>query len=143
MQYQVPQFIEIEDKIFGKLTIKQFIYIAGGSGLSFIIYKFIGSLFISIIPVVLIMGFSLALAFGKLYRRFPFINVVEWAFKYYTSSKLYIWKKVDRKVSPTPAQEAKQYASIMVPKISNSKLKDLTWSLDIKESMYNNTNQKN
>ncbi|MEK7095414.1 MAG: hypothetical protein AAB917_02030, partial [Patescibacteria group bacterium] len=42
----------------------------------------------------------------------------------------------------TADQEAKQYASIMVPKISDSKLKDLTWSLDIKESMYTNKNQR-
>jgi hypothetical protein len=39
-------------------------------------------------------------------------------------------------------KDAKEYASIMVPKISDSKLKDLTWSLDIKESMYTNKNQK-
>jgi len=26
MQFQVPQFIEIEDKIFGPLTLKQFLY---------------------------------------------------------------------------------------------------------------------
>lgn len=142
MQYQVPQFIEVEDKIFGQLTLKQFIYLAGGAGLSFVIYKFVGSLTIAAIPVLIIMSFSVALAWGRLYKRFPFIDVVEWAFKYMTSTKLYIWKKVDRKPTENPAQEAKQYASIMVPKISDSKLKDLTWSLDIKESMYSNKNQR-
>ena len=30
----------------------------------------------------------------------------------------------------------------MVPKVSGSKLKDLTWSLDIKESLYSDKNQK-
>ena len=142
MRYQVPQFIEVEDKIFGRLTLKQFIYVIGGGGLSFVIYRLLGSLILSGIPIIIIMTFSCALAWGKLYSRFPFINVVEWAFKYATSSKLYIWKKVDRKPSSNPVQEAKQYASIMVPKISDSKLKDLTWSLDIKESMYSNKNQK-
>ncbi len=142
MRYQVPQFIEVEDKIFGPLTLKQFIYIAGGAGLSFIIYRFLPSLLISAIPILIVMGFSIALTWGKLYKRFAFIEVIEWAFKYFTSSKLYIWKKIDKKPSNNPAQEAKQYASIMVPKISDSKLKDLTWSLDIKESMYTNKNQK-
>ena len=142
MQFQVPQFIEVEDKIFGQLTLKQFIYLAGGAGLSFLIYKIAGSLILSAIPILIIISFSVALAWGRLYRRFPFIDVVEWAFKYFTSSKLYIWKKVDKKLSKNPMQEAKQYASIMVPKISDSKLKDLTWSLDIKESMYSNKNQK-
>ncbi len=142
MRYQVPQFIEVEDKIVGELTIRQFVYLAGGAGISFAIYRFIPSLIISIVPIMLVMSFSIALSFGKLYKRFPFIDVVEWAFKYFTSSKLYIWKKVDKKVPTNVAQEAKQYASVMVPKISDSKLKDLTWSLDIKESMYTNKNQK-
>ncbi len=142
MRYQVPQFIEVEDKMVGELTIRQFIYLAGGAGISFAIFRFLPSLMFSIIPIILIMSFSIALAFGKLYKRFPFIDVVEWAFKYFFSSKLYIWKKEDKKVPKNLAQEAKQYASVMVPKISDSKLKDLTWSLDIKESMYTNKNQK-
>jgi hypothetical protein len=142
MQYQVPQFIEIPDKIFGPLTLKQFIYLAGGAGLSFIVYKILPSLMFSFIPITIIMAFSSGLTWGKLYKRFPFINVVEWAFKYYTSAKLFIWKKVEKEPSENPAQEAKQYAGIMVPKISDSKLKDLTWSLDIKESMYSNNNQR-
>lgn len=142
MQYQVPQFIEVEDKIFGQLTLKQFIYLAGGAGLSFLVYKIAGSLIISAIPIIIILGFSVALAWGKLYKRFPFIDVVEWAFKYFTSSKLYVWKKVDKKPSSNPAQETKEYESILVPKISDSRLKDLTWSLDIKDSVYSNKNQK-
>lgn len=141
MRYQVPQFIEVEDKIFGPLTLKQFIYIAGGVGLSFIIYKFTPSIFISGIPILIIMAFSLALAFYKINNK-PFINVVESAFKYYTSEKLFLWKKVPNSRADNAIQEAKEYAGIMVPKISDSKLKDLTWSLDIKESMYTNKNQK-
>ncbi len=141
MQYQVPQFIEVEDKIFGPLTLKQFIYIAGGAGLSFAIYEFLPSLIFSFIPILIVMAFSLTLAFYKVNNK-PFIFLVEAAFKYLTSAKLYIWRKIDKKPSDNPAQEAKQYASVMVPKISDSKLKDLTWSLDIKESMYSDKNQR-
>ena len=39
MHFQTPQFIEIEDKIFGPLTLKQFIYLAGAAGLSFTAYS--------------------------------------------------------------------------------------------------------
>lgn len=141
MRYQVPQFIEIEDKIFGPLTLKQFIYLAGGAGLSFVIYQLLPSLILAFIPIVAVLGFSAALAFYKVNNK-PFIFLVESAFKYMTSTKLYIWKKRDKAPSNEPAQEAKEYASIMVPKISDSKLKDLTWSLDIKESMYSNKNQR-
>lgn len=141
MRYQVPQFIEVEDKIFGSITLKQFIYLAGGAGLSFLIYEFLPSLLYSFIPILIVVAFSLALAFYKINNK-PFIFIVEAAFKYYVSAKLFIWKKVPNKKADNVVQEAKEYAGIMVPKISDSKLKDLTWSLDIKESMYSNKNQR-
>lgn len=143
MRYQVPQFIEVEDKIFGPLTLKQFIYLAGGAGLSFTIYRVFNSLLFSAIPIIIVMAFVALLAFYKINNK-PFVFVVEAAFKYFFSSKLYIWKK-DQTLKPRETkedQDVKQLASVMVPKISDSKLKDLTWSLDIKESMYTDKNQQ-
>lgn len=144
MRYQVPQFIEVEDKIFGPLTLKQFIYLAGGGGLSFLVYVFIGNFTIALVPIIFIMAVSGAFAFYKINNK-PFINVVEAAFKYMLGGKLYIWKKEEKQRPETPqsaVKDAKNYASVMVPKISDSKLKDLSWSLDIKESIYSNKNQK-
>jgi hypothetical protein len=143
MRFQVPQFIEVEDKIFGSLTLKQFIYLAGGAGLSFVIYRILPSLILSFIPILAVVAFSCSLAFIKVNNK-PFIYTVEAAFKYFFSNKLYIWKKVNRPVQQEKklTQEASGLAGVMVPKISDSKLKDLTWSLDIKESMYTNQNQK-
>ena len=143
MRFQVPQFIEVEDKIFGPLTIKQFICLLGGAGLSFIVYSFVGNLFLSAVFIVPIMAFALALAFYKVNGK-PFINVVEAAFTYFVNSKLYIWKKVDKvpvaKNAPTAAGAASP--DFYVPKLSDSKLKDLTWSLDIKQSQNPAQNQK-
>ncbi len=144
MRFQVPQFIEVEDKIFGPLTLKQFIYMAGGGGLSFLIYVLLDSFFWAAIPIAIIMAASAALAFYKINNK-PFVNVVESAFKYYLGGKLYIWKKQDNIRPQTEAsavKDAKNYASIFVPKISDSKLKDLSWSLDIKESVYSNRKQR-
>ena len=145
MRFQVPQFIDVEDKIFGPLTLKQFIYLAGGGGLSFLVYIFVNNLFIALIPIMVIMGISAALGFYKFNRRFPLITMVEYAFKYYLGNKLYIWKKEDKphaNTVQTAVKDVINYASITVPKISDSKLKDLTWSLDIKESMYSNKHQR-
>ena len=144
MRFQVPQFIEVEDKIFGPLTLKQFIFMAGGAGLSFVVYVFINNLVISIVPIILIMTTSAAFSFYRINNR-PFINVVESAFKYFFATKLFIWKKEQKpqpKDTATAVKDAKNYASVMVPKISDSKLKDLSWSLDIKESIYSNNKQK-
>jgi len=144
MRFQVPQFIEVEDKIFGPLTLKQFIFMAGGAGLSFVVYAFLNNVLLASVPIIIIMAISSALAFYRVNNR-PFINVVESAFKYWVGTKLYIWKKEEKprpKDTTTAIRDAKNYAGIMVPKISDSKLKDLSWSLDIKESIYSNKRQK-
>ena len=96
----------------------------------FIPYKIIS------IPLSLIViAFSLALAFYKVNGK-PFANTLEAAFYYWGGSKLYIWKKVDKKLAKKPEEIVQQAKSmISVPKLSESKLKDLTWSLDIKESL--------
>ncbi len=135
MQFQVPQFIEVEDKIFGPLTLKEFLYLGGGVGMSAILFLFIPFKIISIPLIIIFMTFSLMLAFYKVNGK-PFANTLEAAFYYWGGSKLYIWKKVDKRPTKKPEEIVKQARSmISVPKLSDSKLKDLTWSLDIKESL--------
>ena len=89
-RYQVPQFLEVEDKIFGPFTFKQFLYMGGGIGIGFLIWTTLpktAALFIGT-PVVL---FFLALAFWKVNDR-PFIFLVESMIQYLFSKKLYLWK---------------------------------------------------
>ncbi len=133
MRFQVPQFIEVEDKIFGPLTIKQFIYLLGGGGTSFIIYTLVGNFFLSLLLILPIIGLTLALAFFKMNNR-PFLDVIESAFHYYFGNKLYIWKKIEKPVVQKEEQLISSVSEFYVPKLSDSKLKDLTWSLDIKQS---------
>ena len=131
MQFQVPQFIEVEDKIFGPLTFKQFIYLAGGGGLAFTIYSLLPT-FISLFLIIAVVALALALAFYKVNGK-PFINVVESAFKYYISGKLYIWRKEDKK-RKKKNEEPDIIAQLNIPQLSDSKLKELSWELDIKDN---------
>lgn len=134
MQFQVPQFIEIEDKIFGPLTLKQFVFVAGGAGLCVVMFLFIPFKILSIPLIIIIAGFSLALAFYKVNGK-PFINVVESAFYYFLGGKLYIWKKAEKLPAKNTSEAVKRAKSMLtVPKLSESRLRDLTWSLDIKEN---------
>ena len=128
MQFRVPQFIEIEDKIFGPFTFKQFVYLIGGAGLAFLVYKVL-PIWISPLFIVPVVGFALALAFYKVNNK-PFIAVVESAVRYFLAQKLYIWKKMARKPD-SKATESSSQASAFVPKLSDSRLKDLSWSLDV------------
>jgi len=128
MRFNVPQFIEIEDKIFGPLTFKQFLYVAGGAGLCFLLYNFL-PFFIAILLILPLGGFALALAFYKVNEK-PFINTVESAFRYVLKNKLYVWKKENRPIE-AKVEEKKDTLTGYVPKLSDSKLKDLSWSLDV------------
>ena len=141
MRYQVPQFIEVEDKIFGPFTFRQFAYLLGGAGVCFIAYKMLPGI-IGVPIMLLAAGISLALSFYKVNNR-PLINVLEAAFKYFLTSRLYIWKKRDKEIQKAKVQApAEAYRKLSVPKVSDSKLKDLAWSLDINETIYSKDAKK-
>lgn len=101
MQFKVPQFIDIEDKIFGPFTFRQFVYLVGGAGGLYLSFKLL-PFPISAVLGLAILGFGLALAFYK-YNEKPFIHFVEAFAKYYMRSRLYIWqkKKAAKMESPT------------------------------------------
>ena len=135
MQFQVPQFIEIEDKIFGPLTLKQFVYLGGGIGAAVVLFLWMPFKIIAVIIALPILAFALALAFYKVNGK-DFVDIVESAFYFYLGEKLYIWKKAEKKPETKLSDEVqKAKALVSVPKMSESKLKDLTWSLDIKEAL--------
>jgi len=134
MRFQVPQFTEVEDKIFGPLTLKQFIYLIGGGGISFLFY-FIFPLWITVIFATPVVVFVLALAFYKVNNQ-PFIKVVENAIHFRSSSRLFLWKKGTPKDFVPKAKDSVNQSpsgNVYAPKLTNSKLKDLAWSLDIKK----------
>ncbi len=137
MEYQVPQFIEVEDKIFGPFTLKQFIYLAGGGGLSAVILLYVRPLFLAFVLVAPIAALSAALAFYRVNNK-SFVEVLEAAFNYYTKGRLYLWRKEKKEESasvpqaPTPVVPERQKLGL-----SQRKLQDLAWSLDIKDASSN------
>jgi len=130
MRFRVPQFIDIEDKLFGPLTFKQFTYLVGGGGLMYVIYRII-PFWIAIFIILPIAGLSLLLAFYKINKK-PFIYYLNAGITYYISSKLYIWKQ--RLVKPGDKKEESVPEPIsIIPKTTADSIKDLSWSLDIED----------
>lgn len=132
MQFKVPQFIDVEDKLFGPFTFRQFVYLAGGGGLIFIIYKLL-PLWIAIFLILPVAGLSLLLVFYKINEK-PFIFYLEAGFNYLISSKLFIWKQ--RLIKPGQEKEEESVApavTSVIPMTAENKLKDLSWNLDVKD----------
>ncbi len=138
MKYQVPQFIGVESKIIGPLTLRQFIYISGGIGMVFILFKFLPFLFAALLSLPVI-GFVGALSFYKVNSK-PFINIVEFAVKFYTSSHLFLWRR-DRKRAPVAATPATPVPTEMPAsaRLTRGKLHELAQTLDIKSDESINT----
>jgi hypothetical protein len=91
MRFEVPQFIEVEDKVVGPLTWRQFIYLAGGIGILIVIWfsmPLIGFVILGI-PLGALAGF---LAFHRINNR-PFSLFLESFVSYWRKGRLYLWKK--------------------------------------------------
>jgi hypothetical protein len=129
MRFQVPQFIDVEDKIFGPLTLKQFIYLAGGAGIIVVLIKIL-PVFVAILIGIPVIALSIALAFFKINNK-PFIYIVEAFTKFFVGEKLYIWKREEKKVIKKAGEDGSS-PQVFVPRLSDSKLKDLSWALDVK-----------
>jgi len=91
MRFEVPQFIEIEDKIFGPFTWRQFVYLGGGVGVAVVIFiSFPIYLFVLIgLPIG---GLAFALAFYPVNNR-PFSHFLESVVQFYRGNRIYHWKK--------------------------------------------------
>jgi len=94
MQFQVPQFIETEDKVIGPFTIRQFIYIGVGAGICAMFY-FIVTTWLWVILSIAIMGSAAAAAFIKINGR-PFTNIVLSAFNFYWKPQTYLWQSAEQ-----------------------------------------------
>lgn len=133
MEFKVPQNLEVEDKLFGPFTITQFIYLVGGAGVVFLLWQYLPT-FVALLLIVPVAVLTWALIFfpeskyGK-----PFPDLLEDAFSYFASAKLYTWQKREEK-KDTDVQMKKmsdKNPDVSVPRVSQSKLKNLSWNLDV------------
>ena len=73
MQYAVPQFTDVEDKLIGPLTLKQFFVVLATGGLVLFFWTILGLsvfFFLFALPTALL---GLGLAFGKFNGRPVFL----------------------------------------------------------------------
>lgn len=132
-QYQVPQFITVEDRVIGPLTIAQSLYLGAGAMLIVFLRMFLASFFFWPLAV-LIAALCGGLAFLKINER-SFPVIMKSAVTYLLRPRLYLWKKEQAPPQTvSTAEEIKKPGAMInnIPKITESKLSDLAWSLDIK-----------
>ena len=123
MRFEVPQFIEIEDKIFGPLTWRQFLYLGGGVGAAVVIFLMLPFILFAIfgIPIAVLAG---ALAFYPVNNR-PFSFFLEAIINYITGDRLYLWRSKEEAVytinSDTPVEK-----TAAIPMVRAKKTNDIS-----------------
>ncbi len=91
MQYLVPQFIEVEDKLVGPMTLRQFGYVALAFFIAYFSFYLL-QFYVWLVFCACIDGFLLALAFLKYNGRYVG-QTLRAAFNYYWRPRLYLWQK--------------------------------------------------
>lgn len=129
MQYGVPQFIDVEDKIVGPLTAKQTLILMVGGGFLLLIFSLFTMGFF-IIALVIILPTALVFAFYKP-RGITVSQYLANFMKFYTSSRVYIWRREDEGSMFKPVQKKKKATVEAEAKtVTRSKIRELAWVLD-------------
>jgi len=127
--FSVPQFINIEDKVIGPLTLKQFLWCLAGIIVLFVLWISL-PLFLFIPSAIPVIALFSALAFYKINGR-PFIYFILSGLNFLIKPKLYLFQKSDKALKSI-IQKEKPAKQIIKPK---PKLKDLAWKLDVQRQL--------
>ncbi|MFA5994413.1 MAG: PrgI family protein [Parcubacteria group bacterium] len=97
MIFNIPQFIDIEDKIVGPLTAKQLGWLAAGAVLALLAWSMLD------LATFVVVAIFIAIIFGGIafYRPNgqPLTSLIGSIFTFSMKPKLYIWKRIPDKKS--------------------------------------------
>lgn len=102
MLFNVPQYIDIEDKVAGPLTARQLLWMIGMGATLLVLWNIFdpAAFFVSAIPTVLIF---VAFAFIRPYGQ-SMIGFFKNAVLFVVRPKIYVWNR-----TPEPIKETKAY----------------------------------
>ncbi len=136
MQYSVPQFIEIEDRVIGSLTVKQFLYLVAG-GIFLLLAWQLADIELFVLLAIVTGAVVVPFAFIKVNGR-PFQAYFSSFLKFFTRPKRIYWVKtkniqhislMDSRKRDFQIAEG-QTQKIGDKKFSRSKIRDLVHVLD-------------
>lgn len=134
MRFEVPQFIEIEDKIFGPFTWKQFIYLMGGIGTAVVLFITMPFIIFVILGAP-IGGLAILLAFYPVNNQ-PFSVYLESMLRFVSGKKLFLWKKSQTPTygefaTVTTTETAVAEQNIHIPNVTKKQLHSLSRQLEL------------
>jgi hypothetical protein len=128
MLFNIPQFIDKEDKLVGPLTAKQLGWMAGAGTVLLVLFNIFdtSAFFLAAIPVVGIFG---ALAFYQPNNQ-PLIVFIFSSLSFTIRPKMYIWRRLPEKISPPKKAKGKIEAIKERRIVNEDKIEEISKLLD-------------
>lgn len=130
MLFNVPQFLDIEDKIVGPLTAKQLGWLGLGGVVALVFWNFLDTQAFIIAAVIIAAVFG-ALAFYRPYGQ-PLISFLASSVYYIFRPRMYVWKRLPEKIVIPRKGKDKNEIAHERKVISGNKIEELSKILDKK-----------
>lgn len=133
MLFNVPQFIDVEDKVAGPLTAKQIFWMLGMGALLFLVWTIFdqATFFALSIPIILIF---VLFAFYRPYNQ-PFLTFTTNAVFFFFRPKLYVWNRPGFSAKPaqTPAEQKPQAVQEPKKRLTFEEIRELARTVDTRQ----------
>ena len=131
-QYNIPQFIDSEDKIVGPLTIRQFSFLAIGVVIGGFLWYFKPNMPVFVISIIPVIMLSVLFAFVKINGQ-TFTTFLTNVFIYILKPTLFLWsREIDPSQSVIKMVISKKKASFRREdhQYNQSRVEQIAWTLD-------------
>ncbi|HRY59953.1 MAG TPA: PrgI family protein [Patescibacteria group bacterium] len=141
-QYKVPQNLDVEDKIIGPFTLKQFGFLVGGVLLIYVLYTILMPMFGLMVVMIVdapVAVLTIAIVFVKINER-PFLTFLAFLLGFVKNPKTMKWQKASKlkdfgtmvKASSEEKEKQKEMAKLARSGVVRSRLNELALTLDTK-----------
>lgn len=130
MLTNVPQFIDLEDRIVGPLTAKQLGWLALGGVILLILWTIL-SFPAFIVSAVFVAILFVGLAFYRPYNQ-PLISFIISSVGFIFGSKMYIWKRLPEKKEIAKKVAPEETTVVSKKTLSEKEVQEISKLLDIK-----------
>ncbi len=129
MLFGVPQYIDVEDKIAGPLTAKQFLWMLGLGGVLIVMWNMFEqtAFYVIAIPVSLLF---VAFAFYRPHG-VPLIAFVGYAITFLLQPKIYVWRRLPEEQRVKRAQKEEQFKTQFYKKSTSMDPRDIAALADV------------
>ena len=135
--FNIPQFIDTEDKVVGPFTAKQIGWMIAAVATLFVLYSLAGktAFWFLLLPVFAIFG---GLAFYKPYGQ-PLTFLLASLFHFFLNPKIYVWKRVpDIRKATKKVSQNKTDVRREKKTITTEKIEEITRLVDTENKNYFN-----